>query len=149
MPRCLQLPHVLLADDSKSDAELTERAFTEAGMSAIFTHVTDGEQAIERCRTALDGHYPFPDLIILDMVMPRAGGEEVLRFLQGDERLAQIPVVLFTGAPEKSEWRELKANAWAVKPDSFKELIEQVRDWSCLLPDATPPHGSDRHPEEQ
>jgi CheY-like chemotaxis protein len=138
MPILARLPHILLAEDDLTDAELTERAFQEAEIPAIFTHVTDGVQAIARLESMIAGLMPLPNLIILDLNMPRTDGSEVFRFLREHSRLDGIPVVIFTGTRIAEQWqrcRELRPDAWVVKPDSFRELIERVREWRALMPD--------------
>jgi len=88
---------ILLVDDSKFLRLATERALARAGYEV--SSATDGEQALEM---AGNGH---PDLILLDMLLPKLPGPEVLKALKKDPRTADIPVVVFTGLSQKNAAR--------------------------------------------
>jgi CheY-like chemotaxis protein len=85
---------ILLVDDSKFLRLATERALSRAGYDV--SSATDGEQALETARTLR------PDLILLDMLLPKLPGPEVLKALKKDLRTADIPVVVFTGLSQKN-----------------------------------------------
>jgi len=96
---------ILLVEDSKFLRIASERALTKAGYSVVSTD--DGEQALQLAR---DKH---PDLILLDMLLPRLGGPEVLRALKNDQQTAEIPVVVLSSLPQKNEARLKKDGAAA------------------------------------
>jgi CheY-like chemotaxis protein len=88
---------ILLVDDSKFLRLATERALARAGYDV--SSATDGERAIEMARKE------HPDLILLDMLLPKIPGPEVLKALKKDPRTADIPVVVFTGLSHKNAAR--------------------------------------------
>jgi CheY-like chemotaxis protein len=96
---------ILLVEDSKFLRLASERALTRAGYNVISTD--DGEQAL---RVA---HDCPPDLILLDMLLPRLGGPEVLRALKKDPATKDIPVVVLSSLPQKNEMRLKKDGATA------------------------------------
>jgi CheY-like chemotaxis protein len=85
---------ILLVDDSKFLRLATERALARAGYDV--SSATDGEQALEMARDVR------PDLILLDMLLPKLPGPEVLKALKKNPRTADIPVVVFTGLSHKN-----------------------------------------------
>jgi CheY-like chemotaxis protein len=88
---------ILLVDDSKFLRLATERALSRAGYDV--SSATDGEQALAMAREKR------PDLILLDMLLPKIPGPEVLKALKKDPRTADIPVVVFTGLSQKNAAR--------------------------------------------
>ena len=90
---------ILLVEDSPSDAELTVEALREAKIRNNLSIVEDGVQAMQFLRR--QGQYanaPRPDLILLDLNLPRKDGREVLAEIKADKRLATIPVVVLTAS---------------------------------------------------
>src|ERR1700751_5271988 len=88
---------LLLVEDSKFLRLATERALTHAGYKV--SSAGDGEEALRTAQQKL------PDLILLDMMLPKMGGPEVLRALKNDAATAQIPVVVLTGLSQKNAER--------------------------------------------
>lgn len=95
---------ILLVDDSKFLRLATERALERAGYDV--TSATDGEQALQMARTFC------PDLILLDMLLPKLPGPEVLKALKKDPKTADIPVVVFTGVSRKNASRPQRDGAY-------------------------------------
>jgi len=122
---------VLLVEDSPSDAELTVEALREAKIRNNLNVVEDGVQAMQflRCQ----GQYtnaPRPDLILLDLNLPRKDGREVLAEIKADETLATIPVVVLTTSTAEQDVlraQELQADSYITKPVEFKRFLEVVR----------------------
>ena len=88
---------ILLVEDSPADIALTEEALKESGLENTLTIVTDGEQAIEYLSKR--GKYKDaekPDLILLDLNMPKKNGHEVLEVIKENPKLEEIPVVVLT-----------------------------------------------------
>jgi two-component system, chemotaxis family, response regulator Rcp1 len=88
---------ILLVEDSPADIALTEEALKESGLQNTLTIVTDGEQAIEYLSKR--GKYKdaeSPDLILLDLNMPKKNGHEVLEVIKDNPKLEEIPVVVLT-----------------------------------------------------
>ncbi len=105
---------ILLVDDSKFLRIATERALARAGYEV--TTATDGERALEMARTTM------PDLILLDMLLPKMPGPEVLKALKKDPATAGIAVVIFTGLSQKNAYRLEKDGAFAFLEKSALQL---------------------------
>jgi CheY-like chemotaxis protein len=122
---------VLLVEDDPGDVLLIKEAFE---FNKVFNNlhcVSDGEQALAFLRR--EGEYadaPRPDLVLLDLNLPRKDGREVLADVKADEALRTIPVVvLTTSEAEEDVLRsyQLHANAYVTKPVDFDRFIEVVR----------------------
>lgn len=119
---------VLLVEDDHADAMLIEEALFERGAARIITRAEDGVVALEHLREAR----PLPDLIILDLNMPRMNGRELLAVLKADPDLRAIPVVVLTtsGAPDDvSGAYRGHANAYVTKPvnlDDFTRAVQSI-----------------------
>jgi CheY-like chemotaxis protein len=122
---------VLLIEDDPGDVVMTQEAFAEHKVRNRLTVVNDGVDALSYLRREA----PFedavrPDLILLDLNLPRRDGREVLAEIKGDADLRQIPVVvLTTSAAEEDIVRsyQLHANAYVTKPVDFERFISVVR----------------------
>lgn len=122
---------ILLVEDNPGDVNLIERAFSLARLPNTLRVVGDGEAALEYVRR--EGRYagaPRPDLILLDLNLPRKHGREVLADLKADPELRRIPVVVLTSsADERDVLRsyDLHANSYVTKPVAFESLIRVIR----------------------
>ncbi|MFD3524840.1 response regulator [Streptomyces sp. NPDC058653] len=119
--------NVLLVEDDPADALLIEDALIERGMGRSIAKVPDGLAALEYLRDSANGR---PDLIILDLNMPRMNGRELLAALKKDEVLGSIPVVVLTtsAAPDDiADAYRQHANAYVAKPINLTEFIESVQ----------------------
>jgi CheY-like chemotaxis protein len=122
---------VLLVEDDPGDTLMIREAFEDNKVRNRLTCVTDGVQALEYLRRD-GGHADAtrPDLILLDLNLPRKDGREVLAEIKADDDLRTIPVVvLTTSQAEEDVLRsyELHANAYVTKPVDFERFIEVVR----------------------
>ena len=125
---------VLLVEDNEADVRLTREALREAGEDVRLSAVGDGEQALAYLRREEGfAEAPRPDLVLLDLNLPRKNGLEVLEELRADERLAAIPVIVLdlVGRPRTTSRRAYArgANAFVVKPlelDAFMDLIGAI-----------------------
>jgi twitching motility two-component system response regulator PilH len=117
------MPTILIADDSPSETALITKVVQDLGHSAY--SVTDGEQAIEQAAKVK------PDLILLDVVMPKVDGFNTCRKLKKNADTAHIPVIMVTSKNGESDqfWAERQgANGYVVKPftpESLKTAIRQ------------------------
>ncbi|MBJ7329135.1 MAG: response regulator [Solirubrobacteraceae bacterium] len=122
---------VLLVEDDPGDIVLIQEAFEHNKVQNRLAIVRDGIEAVGYLRQ--DGEYadtPRPDLVLLDLNLPRKDGREVLAEIKSDENLAMIPiVVLTTSEAEEDILRsyQLHANAYVTKPVDFDRFIEVVR----------------------
>ena len=137
---------VLLVEDSRTDVELTEEALVAAADDAELHVAADGEAALAVLRREPPHQgAPRPDLVLLDLNMPRKDGREVLREMKQDERLRSIPVLVLTtsGADEDVAAAYAGgANAYVRKPVHFDDFVTTMRAieafWmsAATLPDA-------------
>jgi CheY-like chemotaxis protein len=125
---------ILLVEDDPDDVLLTQRAFRRAGAKAPVRVVNDGEEALAYLggegELSDRDRYPLPDLILLDLKLPRCSGFEVLTWLRAQPGLRRIPVVVLTGSretPDVNRALDLGANSYLVKPVRFEALEEMVR----------------------
>jgi CheY-like chemotaxis protein len=122
---------VLLVEDDPGDVLMTREAFEENKVANRLAVVSDGAAAMQYLRR--EGEYadaPVPDLVLLDLNLPRMDGREVLAAMKSDESLRSIPVVvLTTSEAEEDVLRSysLHANAYVTKPVDFSRFIEVVR----------------------
>ncbi|MFF1872450.1 response regulator [Streptomyces sp. CB03911] len=120
---------VLLVEDDVADAMLIEEALFEQGMARTIVKAEDGVAALEHLR---ENVARYPDLIILDLNMPRMNGRELLEVLKADEQLKLIPIVVLTtsAAPEDvSGAYHRHANAYVTKPvnlDDFTRAVQSI-----------------------
>lgn len=126
---------VLLVDDDLGDQELTRRAFRHEDLSHVEIYtVDDGEQALDylqrRGRFADAEESPRPDLILLDLNMPRKNGREVLQALKQDEDLSAIPVVMLTTSQQEIDIARsygLGCSSYIQKPVDLVQFTTAVR----------------------
>jgi CheY-like chemotaxis protein len=122
---------ILLVEDNPGDARLASEALKDGKVSNNLYHVTDGVEAMAFMRR--EGEYasaPRPDLILLDLNLPRKDGREVLSEIKEDPELRLVPVVVMTtSAAERDLIKsyELHANAYVVKPMDLDQFIEVVQ----------------------
>ena len=129
-------PHVLLVEDNPGDVRLTREALGESDTDVELHVVTDGVEAIEFLAGEGDhGDVPTPDVVLLDLNLPRKSGEEVLETIRGDESLPTPPVVVLTSsdaAEDVARSYELSANAYMTKPVAPDEFIETIRQFETF-----------------
>jgi chemotaxis family two-component system response regulator Rcp1 len=116
---------ILVVEDSHADVRLLREAVREHGLDVVLDTVADGELALRHLR----GDGPRPDLILLDLNLPRLHGREVLESIKADPDLRSIPViVLSTSASPRdvAECYERHASAYLVKPMGLDDLGELV-----------------------
>jgi CheY-like chemotaxis protein len=122
---------ILLVEDNAGDVRLTREALREADVSVELTAVPDGEQALAFLRgEGTHAGMPRPDLILLDLNLPRRDGREVLREIKNDPDLRRIPVVVLTTSQADEDILRsysLHANAYVTKPVDFDSFIAVVR----------------------
>jgi two-component system, chemotaxis family, response regulator Rcp1 len=122
---------ILLVEDSPSDTELTIEALKEGRIANHLSHVVDGVQAMEfLSRQNSYNEAPRPDLILLDLNLPRKDGRELLAELKKDPNLKTIPVVVLTTSLSErdiSTAYQLKANCYITKPVDFDQFVDVIR----------------------
>jgi CheY-like chemotaxis protein len=127
---------ILLAEDNPGDVMLTKKALEEGKLANNLHVTTDGVDALQFLRQ--EGEHedaPRPDLVLLDLNMPRKDGEDVLEEMQADASLRRIPVVVLTSSESEEDIAksyELNANAYLTKPvdfDGFVEIVNRMEDF--------------------
>jgi len=129
-------PQLLLVEDSPGDIRLTQEAFRDASR-AVHLHVaTDGVDAMAFLkREGTYTHVPRPDLILLDLNLPKMDGRQVLALIKADESLKTIPTVILTTSDAEADIAysyRLQANCYLSKPvqlDAFENLVKRINDF--------------------
>lgn len=134
---------IVLADDDPDDRALVGEALQEAGLPVDLRTVADGPELLEYLRR--EGRYagkdaPEPDLVLLDLNMPRMNGHEVLEAIRGDERIKATPVIVLTTSSRDDDVvrsYEAGGNSFITKPSSFPGLVDVMlaldRYWFKLV----------------
>jgi two-component system, chemotaxis family, response regulator Rcp1 len=127
---------VLLVEDSPGDVRLTKEAFRDANTSIHLNVAVDGVEAMAFLkRQGVHAHAPRPDLILLDLNLPKMDGREVLAHIKADSDLQAIPTVILTTSDAESDIVKsyrLHANCYLSKPvqlDAFESLVRSINDF--------------------
>jgi CheY-like chemotaxis protein len=133
-----QTPTLLVAEDDEDDFLFLGRALTNANFETDVRRVCDGVEAIEYL--AGENHFadreahPLPELVLLDLKMPRANGFDVLMWLRSDEKLKNLPAIVFSASDNPTDVaraRALGATAYLIKPtayDGYPKVVQALRD---------------------
>jgi Response regulators consisting of a CheY-like receiver domain and a winged-helix DNA-binding domain len=121
---------ILLAEDNPGDVKLTEKAFEQANIENNLHVVNDGVEALQ----FLNSEQPFadtpqPDIVLLDLNMPRKDGQDVLAEMKAADELSRIPVVVLTSSESEEDVvrsYDLNANAYLTKPVDFDGFLDIV-----------------------
>ncbi len=131
---------ILLVEDNPGDARLAQEALKEGRMTSRLKVVVDGVEAMSFLRR--EGHYagsPRPNLILLDLNLPRKDGRQVLAELKADEDLRRIPVVVLTTSQAEQDILrsyDLHANCYITKPvdlDRFISVVRSIEEYWCSV----------------
>ncbi|MCI0747713.1 MAG: response regulator [Verrucomicrobia subdivision 3 bacterium] len=136
-------PVILVAEDNENDVVLLQRAFGAAGIVSSRHYVSDGQEAVEFLRG--DGRFadraafPMPDLLLLDLKMPRMNGFEVIQWVRAQSFLEHLRIVVLTTSSDIADIErayQLGAHSFLTKPanlDDFKNMIASVyRYWKAF-----------------
>lgn len=127
---------ILLAEDNPGDVKLTEKALERGDVINNLHVVTDGVEALAYLRQ--EGEYaekPRPDLVLLDLNMPKKDGIEVLEAISEDPELQRIPIVVLTSSEAEEDIirsYDLHANAYLTKPvdfDGFLDIVSRIEEF--------------------
>lgn len=130
---------ILLVEDNPAHAEMTIRGLKSSMLENEIYHVEDGQEALDYLygREAFSDRktYPFPQIILLDLRLPKVDGLEVLRQIKGDTKLNVIPVIILTTSNaevDTTEAYKYHANSYLVKPvdgEAFNKLINDFKTY--------------------
>ncbi|MEZ5358128.1 MAG: response regulator [Candidatus Zixiibacteriota bacterium] len=128
---------VLLVEDNPDHAELVKRSLAAYPENNRMLHVTDGEQALDylfrRGVFADTDEYPEPDIILLDLRLPKVEGQEVLRQIRHSKQHKNLPVVILTTSGAEDDINkayENQVNSYLVKPVDFDKFTRLMKDLS-------------------
>ena len=134
MSEAVQPVTLLMADDDKDDCLLTKEALSEGRLLNDLHFVHDGEELLDylrhQGRFSAAGAAPRPQLILLDLNMPRMDGREALRTIKADPRLRIIPIVILTTSKAEEDILrsyDLGASAFITKPVTFEGLVQAMQ----------------------
>jgi len=124
---------ILVAEDDAEDALFLKRAFAKVGVPSALHFVQDGQEMVDYL-SASDGFadrraHPFPDLVVLDLKMPRMNGFDVLHWIRNQRGLKRLPVIIFTSSAHEDDVNkayDLGANSYLVKPHALEDLTTLV-----------------------
>ena len=140
---------ILLVEDNPADEALTLRAFKKINPSIQISVVRDGAEAVDFifCKGAHKDRDPrdLPQLILMDMNLPKLSGIEVLRRIRANEHTQLLPIIMLTSSREEQDLIESYrsgANSYVRKPIDYNEFLEAVRQLSLywLILNEPPPH---------
>ncbi len=124
---------ILMADDDEDDFLLVKNAFQENGFRVDLRFAADGNELLSylhHCGKKTEFSLPpCPDLILLDLNMPKMDGRQALKRIKSDPKLRDIPIVVLTTSKEEEDIRycyDLGACSFLVKPKSFDELVQAM-----------------------
>ncbi len=136
---------ILLVEDCSSDVRLIQEALRQTSVDIGITVARDGMEALEYLHGSERGVNPRPNLILLDLNLPRKNGREVLAELKSSPKLKQIPVLVMTGSRADEDVAQayaLNANCYITKPSDLSEYLSVVRAiedfwfFTATLPDS-------------
>jgi len=125
---------ILLVEDNPDDEALTLRAFAKNNIGNRIVVVRDGAEALDwlfKREKHAGRNGPNPQVVLLDLKLPKVDGLEVLRQIRDDQRTQFLPVVILTSSKEESDLLrgyELRANSYIRKPVDFQSFVESVRE---------------------
>jgi CheY-like chemotaxis protein len=127
---------ILLVEDDSGDVELTREALRDSKLTLKLHVVEDGEKALQFMRREKPYEdMPRPDLVLLDLNLPRIDGREVLKIVKADEKLRDIPIVVVTTSDAEADIvrsYNLGANCYITKPiglDQFLNVVKALEDF--------------------
>lgn len=132
---------ILLVEDDEADVRLTQEALADAKVKNTLHVARDGVQAMEILRAREDDpERRRPDLVLLDLNLPRKSGQAVLEEVKGDPELRRIPIVILTTSSQHEDilnTYDLGANAYVTKPvtlDQLTKVVDAVEDfWLTIV----------------
>jgi CheY-like chemotaxis protein len=131
---------ILLIDDNRDHAKILQWAFRKNGRQDEFTYFEDGVNALEYLRQVTQEQKPIPDIIFLDLNLPRLDGREVLRLLKEEETTKAIPVVIVSSSEREEDVRkayELGASSYVSKSAILNDMDPTLKSMQASWSRAT------------
>jgi two-component system response regulator len=123
-------PRILLIEDNPADARLVKECLCNEMPSAELSIAKDGEEALQMLNEGTMSKRPLPDIVLLDLNMPRMDGHEVLREIKRTQELRSLPVIVLTSSGYEEDVRrayEAHASSYVVKPGNLDDLEAVIR----------------------
>jgi CheY-like chemotaxis protein len=130
---------ILLIEDNEGDIVLTLEALQEARIKNKVSVIKDGDAAIKYLEKVKEGEGTVPDLILLDINLPKIDGKEVLTYIKNDGHLKKIPVVMLTTSSSENDISDAysnHANCYITKPvdiNKFFDIIKAIEDFWIMI----------------
>ncbi|ESQ87152.1 chemotaxis protein CheY [Asticcacaulis sp. AC460] len=130
---------ILLVEDNRGDVLLASRAFKEAQIENNLTVAGTAEEALAILRASLEEGVRLPDIILLDLNLPRMSGTDLLGIVKGDEALRHIPVIIMSSSTadvDVAKSYDRHANAYIAKPvdlEKFRQVINSIEQFFFIL----------------
>ncbi|MBF4464250.1 response regulator [Flavobacterium sp. LC2016-12] len=122
----MKYSNILVIDDDAEDIEIFSEAVNSFKENITITAYTDASLALEGLKKAAE----LPDIIFLDLQMPRLTGKDFLQKIKEDDHLQNIPIIVLSGQSDvimKDIYEKIGAHNFICKPNSYKELVEELR----------------------
>ena len=137
----MNVVNLLLVEDNPGDIKLIQETLKENRFLTELTVITDGEEALNFLKRRGEYEFePHPDLILLDLNLPKLNGQEILAEIKKDEELKRIPVIVLTSSTEENDIYKsynLNANCYISKPvdlDNFIKVIRSIENfWLTIV----------------
>ncbi len=131
---------VLMADDDEDDCHLVESAFQEMGIAHDLRFVSDGKELLDYLYNEGDfadhEKYPRPDVILLDLNMPRIDGRQALAIIKSDPHLVHIPILILTTSWDERDialTKQAGASSFLSKPAGFQDLTDMLEKFCAAI----------------
>jgi CheY-like chemotaxis protein len=131
---------ILLIEDNPADANLVQEALLEHGVHCNLIHIKDGEEGVRFVNRLDRGEAPCPDLVILDLNLPRQPGSAVLERMRASSSCAHVPVVVLTSSnnqKDRDQAAKLGASLYIRKPSQLTELLKLGALFKQILEEAS------------
>ena len=126
-----QAIEILMVEDNPADVELTKEAFSEGKLNNRLHVVNDGEEALDYLyKKGRFSDAETPDIILLDLNLPKLNGKQVLAEIKSDEALSFIPVIVLSSSEDNADIKaaySLNANSFVTKPVAIDDFLEVVK----------------------
>ncbi len=127
---------ILLIEDNKGDIRFTKEALKETGLNTNVSEIYDGEEAINYLKdVSRNAKLPVPDMILLDLELPKKTGHEVLQFIKSEQKLKGITVAILTSSTiEEDVFKAYRfsPSGYITKKDNYKDLAKAIEGLWCF-----------------
>lgn len=122
--------NILHVEDNPGDVRLTKEIFKDSAYDVNLNTCFDGEEAIEYLKNVIDKEQDLPDLIILDLNLPKKNGLELLGDIKSNKKMAHLPVIILTSSESESDIEAVykaHANCYLAKPVDYEKFCDTIK----------------------